>query len=188
MMVSSRRRPADVNSSDPSPASGTPSRTPIVGPGALSGGEQQRAQFARCLVQDPELLVIRGHLRLPGMHGEAGLETGVLLACGDGVLWVTGTEGECAAEKLPYPEGTAPEDRTWSFPHAHGVPLVAGVLGEDAVLVVDTETAEAAASRCPSLRWPSPSPMPASTSWSSPPTASSTSSTPPRGRSSPAVR
>lgn len=77
------------------------------------------------------------------MHGEAGFADGVLLACADGVLWVTGTEGEWEANKLAYPDGTAADDRTWTFAHAHGVPVVAGALGDDALLVVDTETAEA---------------------------------------------
>lgn len=79
----------------------------------------------------------------PEMHGEAAFAEGVLLACEDGVLWVTGTEGEWEAEKLAYPEGTPADARTWSFAHAHDVPVVAGALGDDALLVVDTSTAEA---------------------------------------------
>lgn len=78
----------------------------------------------------------------PEMHGEAAFAAGVLLACDDGVLLVSGTEGEWASEKLAYPKGAAKGDRTWSFAHAHGVPVVAGALGEDALLVVDRDTVE----------------------------------------------
>lgn len=76
----------------------------------------------------------------PEMHGEAGFAEGVLLACADGVLWVTGSEGAWVAEKLAYPQGTPADDRTWTLAHAHGVPVAAGALGDDALLVVDTET------------------------------------------------
>lgn len=78
----------------------------------------------------------------PDLHGEAGFAEGVLFACADGLLWVTGSEGSWDAEKLPYPVGTPADARTWSFAHAHGVPVVAGALGDNALIVVDTETAE----------------------------------------------
>lgn len=78
----------------------------------------------------------------PELHGEAGFADGVLLACADGVLWVTGGEGGWDAQKLAYPEGATAGDRTWTFVHTHGVPVAAGALGDDALLVFDTATAE----------------------------------------------
>jgi hypothetical protein len=86
----------------------------------------------------------------PELHGEAAFDDGVLLACEDGLLWVTGDEGAWDAEKLAYPDGTPAGDRTWSFAHEHGVPVVAGALGETALLVVDTSTDEARRIELPS--------------------------------------
>jgi len=78
----------------------------------------------------------------PELHGEAAFDDGVLFACDDGALWVTGGEGAWSTAKIAWPEATSGEARAWSFAHTHGVPVVAGVAGEGLV-VVDVEAGTA---------------------------------------------
>ena len=73
----------------------------------------------------------------PEMHGKAPLEDGVLFACADGMLWITGDESGWRGDVLPYPDGTPAGDRTWSLGHGHGGSFAAGILDDDALVLVD---------------------------------------------------
>lgn len=76
----------------------------------------------------------------PGLHGEATFADGVLLACENGLLWVTDEAGGWNAELFDYPTHDGDSDvRVGSFAHDHGVPIAASHFDDESIVVTSLD-------------------------------------------------
>lgn len=68
--------------------------------------------------------------------------SGLVLACDDGALEVTESDGEFSAEPVPYPDGTDDGDRAESLGHRPFATTVAAPAGDDGVWVLESGSGE----------------------------------------------
>lgn len=106
---------------------GSSAGSPAGDPAAAGGVE----------VRDDSDAVVLGRQDCAGLAGHAAVRVGVVFACADGALLVTGDDGAFAAEKIPYPDGGAGLPPATSLGHRPGSNELAGPAGDSGVWHLD---------------------------------------------------
>ncbi|MBX7444985.1 MULTISPECIES: hypothetical protein [unclassified Arthrobacter] len=88
-------------------------------------------------VRDASDAVVLGRQDCAGLAGHAYVRAGVVFACADGALLVTGDDGAFAAEKIPYPDGGAGLPPATSLGHRPGSNELAGPAGGSGIWHLD---------------------------------------------------
>ena len=77
-----------------------------------------------------------------GMHGEVSFEETAAFACEDGVVLLERRGDGFSQTKIPYPDGTTEETRSWTLLGDEEVPYLVGDSGDDGLMRVDVDSGE----------------------------------------------
>ncbi|MHC6594112.1 hypothetical protein [Arthrobacter sp. C152] len=110
---------------------------PYAGHFIASAADAGSTTAAGVEVRDASDAVVLGRQDCAGLAHHAATRAGVVFACADGALLITGEDGTFAAGKIPYPDGGAGHPPATRLEHRPGSSELAGPAGDSGVWHLD---------------------------------------------------